>query len=312
VFEKQPVLRPDSSGDIGEYLELRCLGHGMRLRRVFIPGFQPQTGDDVGAVVRLMLESHVLGATKIKRSVGLGLVQDTGIPIGVMDPILTYASNALEMFALIGGGIEHGVRADKEFYFTVRQHVVKQTYPIGGRIEAYMPLESSDDEVHRIWIQGGNGTVYPVDVVPFQVGNQKDLFVSVAGVNSQASAQLWATGYASAHAPGSTTPAGRLRLVGGADWIESVGQPIGLLRVIGGPVFVAAGDRLDALLPMKLADMYGNYTDTSFRVRSINYQPDGDFLQVDVDMGSRGNALEDLLEAIEYKLGQTTQALQTQ
>ena len=209
ILARQKMLRPDGGGDIGEHIVLRCVGHGAALRRIFIPGYSPAAHLDVGEVVRNLIDTYVLAGTKIKRTAALGLVQNTGIEVGGVGQFATYAASALDALANIGGNCEFGCNAEKEFYFTVRQNVVRKSYPIGGRIALFVEEENSDDEVHRVYLQGAN-EIYPVDIAPFQPGNQKEVHVAVGAINSSGAAQRWAFGYAAAHAPGNTTPSGRL------------------------------------------------------------------------------------------------------
>ena len=304
VYQIDTILKPDADGDIGENIALHCVGHGSRLGRTFIPGYQPNEGQDVGAVVRHIVDTYVLPATKIKRTAALGLCHDTGIEIGQVKPFFMYASQALEMLAVMAGNAEWGVDARREFFFCIRQNVLKQSYPIGGRINLYLSRRSSDDEVHRLYIQGGNGHIYIRDLAPFQPGNQKDLHVTVGAVTSEEAATQWAVGFAATRAPANVTPSGQLKLVGGADWIEGGSHPIGLLRVFGGPVFVAPGTRLPAQLPFELAHVYGAYTDTRFRVAKTTYKPDGDVLNADVELGPKTNEFADLFMAVESKMSQ--------
>ena len=309
IRELEPVMEESD-----EYIILNCNGWSRQLEQIVVANFDslgnpvPYVGQDVAAIVRDIIDNWVLAGSQIKRTVAFQaqLTPDTGIIVNSISFFCT-AADALRTLAEIGGDCEWGVRADREFYFVNRNQVVKQTHVIGDRLSLYRPLFSADDTVNRAYVQG-TGLFATINLGVFESGYQKERVISVGALSTPEAAALWAQGYAAKFAPGQSKPSGRLQIGAADEWIENVGHPTGLLRVIGGPVFVAGGDRLQSQLPFRLAQMYGAYTDESFRIQSITYTPQDDALNIDIDLGARGNSLADRMKSIEYKLSELRQA----
>jgi hypothetical protein len=328
VWEIERVLSDD------EQVILRCDGWSRQLRRIFIPETTWEN-QDVGYIVRDLIERFVVPGTRILKTFELGLIPDTGI---VIDSITfdAYASDCLRTLAEIAGNCEWGCLPNREFYFIAPSATtIKQTYAIGDRVLDYRPRSSADEIVNRIHLRGANGFKRTIELGELEPNYYKEHHEFVSAIQSDAVATLWAQSYAANHAIDS--PSGQLVIGETDEWIESVGHPLGLLRVIGGPVMTSIGDRLEsnvlvpgsfdpdifdpaifstedalspegALLPVKLGAMYGKNTDERFRISSIQYQPTEDALQITIGLGQRRHPLADIFGNINYRLTQQEQA----
>jgi len=301
VREIQRILADD------EQVILRCAGWSRQLAYIFIPEQDtPWQGQDIGAIVRDIIDRFVIPGSKIQRTTALTLVPDTGVVIDQIN-FDTTAFDAIKVLAEIAGNAEWGVRADKEFYFLQPSTSVKQTHVIGDRISLYRPATNTDEIVKTVYLRGAGGFQATINSGTPEAGFYKQRREFVASIQSEDIATLWGAAYFARF--GESQPSGQLQLGETDDWIENVSHPLGLLRVIGGPVFISPGDPLPAALPMKLGNMYGRYTDESFKIASIAYQPTDDALQVDIGLGQRKRPLADLLETINYKLAELQQGM---
>lgn len=301
VRELEPVL------DVEEYVELRCSGYSRQMEYIIVPA--PDTAwlnQDVAAIARDIVDTYVVPGAQINRTPAFNLMPDTSI---VLDSFTFEGSafQALAVLAELAGNAEWGVRADKEVYFLQRTSAVKQSHVIGDRVQHFRQLDSADDVVTRIYLRGAGGQRYIITHANQEAGFYKDRTMLVNGIADTAAATLWANAYFARYA--TSQPAGRLVKGETDEWIEGVGHPLGLLRVVGGPVFTQAGDALPAVLPMALGQIYGNYTDERFRINSITYTPTDTALSIDIDLGERSNHLADYLRRIEYRLGELQQGL---
>lgn len=298
VREIQRVLADD------EQVILRCAGYSRQLSYIFLPDEDtPWQNMDVGAIVRDILQRYVVPGSKV--ILDPALVPDTGV---ILDQISFdgTAFDAIRVLGEIAGNAEWGVRADRKFYFLQPTQSAKQTHVIGDRIALYRPAVNTDDIVKTVYLRGANGFKATVNFGTPEAGFYKQRREFVAAIQSATTAELWAASYFARH--GESFPSGTLQLGETDDWIENVGHPLGLLRVIGGPVFVSPGDPLPAELPMKLANIYGRYTDESFRIASISYQPTEDALAIDIGLGERKRPLADIFEMYNYKIAELMSA----
>jgi hypothetical protein len=287
-----------------ESVKLRCSGYSRQLEYLAVfnaTTFGPVTYTtmEVSAIVTDLVDSFVVLGSKIKRTGALALVLDTGVVIQE----LTFNGSvweALKTLAEIGGNAEVGVRADREIYFTPRQNAIKQTYNLGNNIKLYESTRTSDDVVNWVFLQGGDGTFYKLTNGPYQSGYQKERVILVPAISQPADAALWGISYFARF--GAAQPSGTLNLAASDDWIENVGNPMGLVRVFGGPIFIAGGTRLQALLPLELGKVLGATTDQSYRIASISYTPSENGLRITVQLGERSNTLADQFRNIEYQL----------
>ena len=199
------------------------------------------------------------------------------------------------------------MRADREIYFTPRQNAVKQTYNLGNNVKLYESTRTSDDVVNWVYLQGADGTFYKLTNGPYQSGYQKERVVLVPAISQPADAALWGISYFARF--GAAQPSGTLNLAASDDWIENVGNPIGLMRIFGGPIFIAGGTRLQALLPVELGKVLGATTDQNYRIASINYTPAENGLRINIQLGERSNTLADQFRNIEYQLSALRQGL---
>lgn len=292
--------------DEPESVTLECSGWSRQLDQLVIGKFAQTpsswTNMDVGAIVRDIIDNWVIPGSKIKRTAALALVPDFGINVGTFPGFLS-AGEAIRTLAEYAGDAEWGVRADREFYFLPRSAAIRQSHAIGGRIKFFQKIFSSEQKVNRIYIQGTNGTRFIIDGASFSSGNQKERILPVGTIANQAEATLYGAGYFARFSPANAKPSGRLRLEGTAEWIEGVGHPLGLLRVFGGPVFIAIGE-------LGTAETYGVWTDDNFRIHSVNYTAVDDAIAIDVELGARGNKLSDYLIALERKFAELRQMQQ--
>ena len=301
-----------------ESVTLHCLGWAQKLERLGVANLDlsgnpvPYVNVDVGVIVRDIIDNWALPGSQIKRTAAFGLVPDTGYIVSNIF-FYGYIADALRTLAEMAGDAEWGCRSDGEFFFMRRSQVIKQTHAIGNKIKLYQPLKASDDIVNRVFLQGADGLRATISLGSFVAGNQKERFVTVGSISNPTEATLWATGYSARFGPGVPTSqrlSGRLKIGATARQIEGVGVPLGLLRVIGGPVFIGHGDKLQAQVPFELGHIYGGITDQSFRINSIAYTVTEDNLDVDITLGARSNAVADRVASIERKLSELRQAQQ--
>ena len=327
VREIQRVLAADD-----EQVILRCAGYSRQMNYIFIPEQDsPWMNVDVAAIVRDIITRFVVPGSKI--ILDPDLVPDTGVIIQA--PGINFDGTAFDAIRVLGelaGNAEWGVRADRKFYFVQPTQTAKQTHPIGSHVALYRPAVNTDDIVKTVYLRGANGFKATANFGAPEAGFFKQRREFVAAIQSENTAELWAASYFARH--GESQPSGTLQLGETDDWIENVGHPLGLLRVIGGPVFTSPGDRLGsgastaafqvnafqpgafqgstpeggAQLPIKLASIYGRYTDESFRIASISYQPTDDALSIDIGLGERKRPLSDIFELINYKLAELQSA----
>ena len=273
---------------------------------------------DCGEIARQIIDTYVLPGSRILRTAGAGLCQDTGVVVSA-DGLNFNGSafEALKTLADIGGNAEFGVSASKEIFFTPRSQVVKQTWMIGDKVLDLEPSRGSADEiVHTVYLEGGDVGGSPfravLNIAPVENNYFKERVVVVPSIINAGDATLWGVSYASRFASAKTR--GRItiaaidtELSGLSPWIErqpnQVMPPLGLFRVVGGPTFLRAGAALPLQLPAQLsAASVGGTTDLSFRPHSITYTPINGGLQIQIDLGERTNALWDYQRAIEYQL----------
>src|SRR5262245_51049245 len=324
VREIVPVL------DLPEQVTLRCSGWSRQLEYVAVASKVPPQGPvtftgpaDVGVVARSVIDNYVLPGTMIRRSSGLNLCQDTGITISATG--LTFETNAMEVLktlAEIGGNCEWGVTADREIYFLPRSNTVKQTWTIGDRVQYFEPSKGSTDEiVHTVILAGNNGFRAVLNLAVSDPGYQLERTISVPSISNENEATLWGQAFAARFATAKTR--GRLILAAIdveksllSNWIERQPNqgmpPLGLIRVIGAPMFLRGGLRLQATggvqLPAQLTSaVVGGTTDISFRPQQIKYTPIDGGLQVEIDLGERATGLADYLRSIEQKLSDLRQ-----
>lgn len=301
IREIEPVLADDES------VELRCSGFSRQMEYIIVPApAMPWQSMDIAAIVRDIIDTYVVPGTQVKRTPALNLVPDVGVTLANF----TGESSALQMIAILGelaGNAEWGVRADREFFFAQRTSQVKQTHIIGDRVLLYRTVESSDEIITKVYVRTNDGTRYDITHVNHEAGYGKERLFFLPQLFDQNAAELWGTSYFARFA--NSQPSGRVTLGETDDWIEGVQHPLGLLRVVGGPVFVSPGEPLPDQLPMQLGVVYGAYTDQSFRINSITYRPTEDALQIDVELGERSNHIADYLRRIEYRLAELAQGL---
>src|SRR5262245_7952404 len=324
IREIVPVL------DVPEQVTLRCSGWVRQLEYIAVASKVPPQGPitftgpaDIGAVARSIIDNFVIPGTQIRRSSGQNLCQDTGITISTTG--LTFETNALEALknlADIGGNCEYGVTADREIYFLPRSDVVKQTWTIGDRVQYFEPSKGSTDEVvHTVILAGNNGFRAVLNLVPAEAGYYLERTISVPSIANQNEASLWGQAFAAKYSTAKTL--GRLVLAaidveksGLSNWIERQPNqgmpPLGLIRVIGAPIFLRGGLRLQATggvqLPAQLTSaVVGGTTDLSFRPQQIRYTPIDGGLQVEIDLGEKASGLADYLRSIEQKLSDLRQ-----
>jgi hypothetical protein len=301
------ILKPLPVLDMRERVTLQCFGYVRQLQQITVPN-QTYNNLDVGAIVRSIFDNFVLGNTRIQTTDDLHLVESN---IGIVAQSLqfdTSALNAIRTLAAIGGNAEWGVRADREFYFLPRSNSVKQTFVIPDRVKGYELIpEDSDQIVNRVYLRGGNGFEATLELSDPVAGHLKTRTALVPSISTVEDAALWGQAYAARF--GAAQPSGRIRLGARTDWIEDVGHPLGRVRVMSGPTLMRLGETLPDVLPMLLGVTKGAATDYSFRPHSISYTPSKTGLDIDIDLGERGSAMSDLMEAIEFKLSEQAQAI---
>jgi len=293
-----------------ESVRLRCSGYSRQLEYLIVTdpatnGPKTYTSMECSAIARDIIDNYVVLGSKVKRTSALALVQSTGVTVQE----LTFNGSvweALKTLAEIGGNAEYGVTAEREIYFTPRQQVVKQVYILGNNVKMYQAVRSSDDIVNWVYLQGGDGTFYRLTNGPYKSGYQKERVVLQSAISNATDATLWGISYFARF--GASQPKGSLSLAASDDWIEHVGNPMGLLRVLGGIMFVAGGTRLPAQLPVALATTLGATTDQSFRVAGITYAPTENGLRINIQLGERSSGIADQFRNIEYQLTALRQA----
>lgn len=296
IREIERVLSDD------EQVIVRCAGWSRQLAYIFIDNDTPWTNMDVGAIVRDIITRFVVPGSQIT----LGTVPDTGI---IVDSINfdTTAWDAINVLAQIAGNAEWGVTPSKSFYFIQPiANTARQTHVIEDRITMFRPQTNTDEIVKTVYLRGANGFKAVLNNGTPEAGYYKQRREFVAGIQSAQVAALWGVAYFAKY--GDTLPSGQLQLGQTDEWIENVGHPLGLLRVIGSPVFLGGGSPLPAELPVGLANMYGKYTDEKFRIASISYQAADDALTIDIGLGQRRRAQADIFDTINYKLAELQQA----
>lgn len=199
-----------------------------------------------------------------------------------------------------------------------RSNTIKQTWLIGDRVLFFEPSKGSvDDIVHTVILSGNNGFRALLNLMPAETGYYKERTISVPAISSVEEATLWGQAYAAKFA--TVKARGRLILAaidveksGLSNWIERQPNqdmpPLGLLRVLGGPMFLRAGGALPLQLPAQLtAAVVGGVTDLTFRPQSIRYTPIDGGLNIEIDLGERGAGMGDYLRSIEQKLSELRQ-----
>lgn len=277
-----------------ERVSVGCAGYAHQSDLIIVDN-QLYGNADVGAIARAIIDGYLTGNTRIKRTAGLNLCGDTGVTVSNQGlRFFNSAYDALKTLGEIGGNAEWGVRADKEAYFMPRSIAVKQTLVIGDRVKFYEPQTSTDDLVHRVYVQGANGSIYTINGgnQPGNAHYMKQRVNAVPALTNANDAALWGTSYMARY--NSIQPRGRVVLSAIDSWIENVsGQtmpPLGRLRIQGGPIYTPQG-------------MIGGDTDTQFRIDTITYRPDDNGLNIDIQLGEKRGSLTDLFRGIEFKLG---------
>lgn len=302
IRELQPNL---NAGE--ESIELRCSGWSRQLEYIIVPKQTTAWQNmDAAAIARNIIDIYVIPGSQIKRTAAQNLAPDVGVVLDSFNTETT-AYRAISLLAEIAGNAEWGVRADREFFFLQRSNEIKQVHLIGDRVALYQRVDSADEIVNRVYLRGANDVLYTL-TSGLEAGYHKERSLSIPAIASSSVATLWGLAYFTKY--GASRPSGRLTLSATDEQIEAEhysGRPLGVLRVVGGPVFVGGGDRLPAQLPMALAGTYGAYTDTQFRVSSIRYMPGDDALTVEIILGERNHSLADYLARIEYRLSEMQQ-----
>jgi hypothetical protein len=327
IREIEPVF------DKKESIRLHCSGYSRQLEYLSVynvTNYRPRTytNMDTGAIARALIDTYALSGSRCLRTGALALMKNTGVTV----ESVTFGGSvfeALKDLADLGGNAEFGVRADREVYFVPRQQVVKQTVPLQKNVAFYSPRTSMEDVVDCVIVRGANDTNYKL-----QNGTPAPNFfnqrtIDAPHIATTNDAILYAVSYLARF--GSEQPKGQLRLVATDDWIENIGHPLGLVRVLGWPQFVAGGGQLNesvttlgpfdpgvfdpdifdtedqttpsgAQLPFELGKVRGATHDQSYRPISIRYAPRGNGLAIDIEMGERSSGIADQFRHIEYQL----------
>jgi hypothetical protein len=303
IREIQPSLNENE-----EAIELRCSGWSRQLEYIIVPRrASPWQNMDAAAIARDIIDTYVLPGSKIKRTSTLNLAPDVGVMLDSFNAETT-AARAIALLAEIAGNAEWGVRADREFFFLRRTNEIKQIYLVGDRIALYQQIDSADEIVNRVYLRGANDVLYTL-ASNLEAGYYKERSLTIPSISSASVATLWGSSYFARY--GSSVPSGRLTIAATDEQIEAEhysGRALGVVRVVGGPVVSGGGDRLSAQLPIRLAQTYGSYTDTQFRIAGVRYSPGDDALNVEVSLGERNHSLADYLTRIEYRLQELQQA----
>src|SRR5262245_23305668 len=327
IREIVPVL------GIREEVQLRCSGWCWQLEYVAVENKGSRQGPialtapaDVCAVGRSIVDTYALPGTQIRRSFRRNRCQDTGVTNSATG--LTFETSALEALkacAEIGGNCEYGVRADREIYFLPRSSAVKQTWTIGDRVQYFEPSKGSTDEVvHTVILAGNSGFRAVLNLVPPEAGYYLERTISVPSIANANEATLWGDAFAAKFSTAKSR--GRLILAaidveksGLSNWIERQPNqsmpPLGLLRVLGAPVFMRGGVQLAAMGGAQFgpggiqltAAVVGGTTDLSFRPQQIRYTPIDGGLKIEIDLGEKATGLADYLRSIEQKLSDLRQ-----
>lgn len=288
--------------DLKEKVRLRCIGYARQLEYIIVPE-QNYLNQDVGAIVRAIIDTYVTPGTQIKRTASLALVQDVGI-VAANLRFDASAWEAIKILAEIGGNAEWGVRPDKEIYFVARSAAVKQTIVLGDRVKYYETPKNSDELINRVYLRGASGFSATLNNGAFQSGYQKERAVFAPFIVTAADATLWANAFFARF--GSAQARARVVFDDPEAWIENTaGQtmpPLGRFRILGGAQTIYGSGLLPSALPMELATVLGQATDVSYRIDAIRYTPTANGLEVEVHLGEKGSALADLLRGIEFKL----------
>lgn len=313
--------------DRTETVTLMCSGYQRQLESINVPA-QTYSSQDVAAAARSIIDTYVVPGSQIKRTDSLGLVPNSGVNLSATGPKFTSSAyEALRTLAEIGGNLEWGVRPglnpaaleDNEIYFLARSSTVKQTWHIGDRVKYFTPEKNLDKIVREVFLLGAAGfTATVTSPLGNEAGYHKKRTIALAGIRHASDATLWGTAFFSRFE--SAQDEGQLILSATDKWIENdplnTGQampPIGKLRVQGGPVFVRAGAKLPAQFGASgiqlTAHTIGGTTFKEFRPVRIFYRPMGGALQIEIELGEKGSALEDYLKGLEYKLSQAVQAM---
>lgn len=319
VREITPVL------DQPELVRLRCSGWSRQLEYVIVASKTAPQGPityinaDVGAIARNIIDTFVLPGTQIHRTPAANLCQDTGLTVSSVGVTFeTSVWEALKTLAEIGGNAEWGVTADREIYFLPRSDSIKQTWMIGDRVQYLEPSKGSTDEiVHTVILAGNSGFRAVLNLMDPEPGYYKERTISVPAIANADDATLWGSAYAAKFATAKSR--GRLILAaidveksGLSNWIERQPNqgmpPLGLLRILGSPIFLRAGAALPFQLDQQLTEAtVGGVTDVAFRPTTIQYTPIDGGLKVEIDLGERSNALGDYIRGIEQKLSELRQ-----
>ena len=286
-----------------ESVVLRCSGYSRQLEYLVVTdpatnGPKTYTNMECSAIARDIIDNYVVLGSKVKRTAALAFVQDTGAIVQELSFNGT-VWEALKTLAEIGGNAEYGVTADREIYFLPRVQTVSQTYILGNNVKLFEAARSSDDIVNWVYLQGGDGAIYKLTNSPYQSGYQKERVILVPGITNATDATLWGISYFSKY--GASQPKGTLNIAASDDWVEHVSM--GLLRVVGGTMYIAGGTRLPALLPVELGKNLGATTDQRFRVAGITYAPTDNGLKINIQLGERSSGIADQFRNIEYQLG---------
>lgn len=308
--------------DERESVVLMCSGYTRQLSYIVVN--DTFTGDCKDAAVDL-IQDHVEPGTQI----GYNGLLTTGTGVELSSQGITFSTNAREIMdtlAAIGGNAEWGARSDfvsdaylNEFYFNPPSSAVKQIAVIGDRIRYFETEKSTDNVVRKVTIQGTGFEQSFESTLGNTEGFQKERTFLLPFLTSTDNAQLWATAYFARF----ETPKKQARLILTNTSIEVERfTPHGLLAVLGGVVQqwygqgAAFGDSGFLEFPMGVdpsspfhADRIGDNFYEEFRIHRVSYRWIGAGLEATVELGEKGNRLDEYFEAIEYKLNNVRQAV---
>ena len=307
--------------DNREKVRIECAGFSRQLEYINIPA-QTYASQNVAAAVRTIVDTYVVPGSQIKRTASLGLVPDTAVSLSATGPKFTSSTfQAIRTLAEIGGNVEWGIRpglnpaspTDNEFFFKPRSNTVKQTWLIGDRIKYFSAEKTTDEIVRKVLILGASAfTATITSALGNEAGYYKERVIPVSGMRHADDATLWSTAFFSRFE--SAQERGQLVLGATDAWIENdplntgnAMPSLGKLRVQGGPIFFRAGGQIPGALPLKLGTTIGGTTNKEFRIVRIFYRPKGGALQIEIELGEKGSALEDYLRGLEYKLSEILQ-----
>lgn len=114
------------------------------------------TSTEVSAIVQDILDTHVVGSTKITYSVSDieetdYVVESISFNHSVMD--------ALVLLANLAGNVEWGVNRSKEFFFKQRDANVRRAYILGKDITDYTEVEDHESVKNLLNVYGSSGEI---------------------------------------------------------------------------------------------------------------------------------------------------------